>query len=148
MPILDNPKHEKFCQFVATGTSAQSAYGQIYNVKGRTAANSGSRLMADGGIRERVKEIQTKAEKRTVLSIEEKREYLRRVVVTPIGEIDETSDLCQHAKYTDVGREFKMPDKLKAIELDAKLAGEFKEKVEVSVDPLVEALLRIRRGDK
>ena len=106
----------------------------------------GSKLLSDIDIKQRVAEIQSKTEGKAVLTIAQKREFLRRVVVTPIGQVDEESDLCQAAEYSDTGRKFKMPDKLRAIELDAKLAGEFTEKVEIKSDGLLELLQAIRGG--
>lgn len=145
MARLDNPKHERFAQLVATGKALGPAYREVYgDIRG--ARQAGSRLLSDVDIKQRVAEIQSKSEGKAVLTIAEKREFLRRVVVTPIGQVDEESDLCQSAEYSDTGRKFKMPDKLKAIELDAKLAGEFTEKVEVKADGLLELLQAIRGG--
>ena len=146
MPRLDNPKHERFCQLVATGKALGPAYEAVYG-KARGARQSGSRLLTDVDIKHRVAEIQGKAEGRAVLTIAEKREFLRRVVVTPIGQVNEESDLCQAAEYSLAGQKFKMPDKLRAIELDAKLAGELSaEKVEIRGDGLLELLQALRAG--
>lgn len=63
----------------------------------------------------------------------EKRSFLRSVVTTPIGGITEHSVLAQSFKRssrtsrdgaTVDDYELRMPDKLRALELDAKLAGE------------------------
>lgn len=67
------------------------------------------------------------------LSLIEKREYLASIVRTPVGEVNENSKLAQKVKRrhrTDkdgsstAEEEIELPGKLKAIELDAKLAGE------------------------
>jgi hypothetical protein len=146
MPILKNQKHERFAQLLATGMSASEAYTKVYKKKGKVAGSAGGRLLKNVGIQQRLAELQQKAETAAVLTLADKREFLRRVVVTSIGEVDEKSPLCQSAEYSEDGRKFKMPDKLKAIELDAKLAGEFREQVEVKVDGLGELLKAIRGG--
>ena len=43
---------------------------------------------------------------------------------TPIGEIDETSPLCQAVEDTKDARKVRMPDKLKALELYTRIAGD------------------------
>ncbi len=118
MPILENQRHEKFAQLIATGEAASVAYKKVYKAKVSVADTNGPRLLGNARVKERVRELQGKAEAKTVLTIEEKREFLRRVVVED---------------YSGAGSEIKMPDKLRAIELDAKLAGELTEKKEVSI---------------
>ena len=82
---------------------------------------------------ERAAEKVAGEEGRRFLSLLEKRAYLAMVVRTPIGEIDEKSPLCQAVEWGKNGRKIKMPDKLRALELDAKLAGELHESHEVDV---------------
>ena len=87
-----------------------------------------------------------------VLTLAEKRRFLRLVVLTPISAVNEDSILCQKVEYSvgsprratrggpanpgthETDRDSRtmkvtMPDKLRAIELDAKLAGELREQV-------------------
>jgi hypothetical protein len=64
------------------------------------------------------------------LSIAEKRAYLARAVRTPVGEVTGDSDLCQEYKVTtletgQVVESVRMVDKLKSIEIDSKIAGDF-----------------------
>lgn len=67
-----------------------------------------------------------------ILSLKEKREYLASIVRTPVGDVTENSPLAQKVKRTsrtDKGgttdtEEIELPGKLRAIELDARLAGE------------------------
>ena len=106
-----------------------------------------------------------------VLTLAEKRQYLRRVVLTAIGDVDPSSDLCQSYKRREEGGdrgrlkrgqeesgneehepeaeviEIKMPDKLRAIELDARLAGELNTELKLEAgDGLAELLGLIRSG--
>jgi hypothetical protein len=68
-----------------------------------------------------------------ILSLKEKREYLASIVRTPIGEVDESSALAQKVKRSTrrdkyggetETEEIELPNKLRAVELDARLAGE------------------------
>lgn len=63
-----------------------------------------------------------------VMTIVEKRKFLARVVRTAAGELTEDSDLCQEwsESVSEMGssKKVKMPDKLKAIQIDNDLAGE------------------------
>jgi hypothetical protein len=98
-------------------------------------------------------ELREEARRETVLSLRDKREFLARVVRTPIGDVDEGSDLCQESatEETEIAskKRIKMPDKLRAIELDAKLAGELKEQPPaVTVDAMALLIDQIRNGYK
>ncbi len=68
-----------------------------------------------------------------ILTLVEKREYLASIVRTPVGSVDEHSPLAQKVKRrhrTDKDgnstdeEEIEIPGKLRALELDARLAGE------------------------
>ena len=126
MPVLKNTRHECFAQLLAAGNSATAAYEAVYGPK-KGVRQSASRMSANVNIAARVTELQRQSGERAVLTLAAKREFLYRVVMTPIGEVDEHSDLCQRCKFTVDGRAVTMPDKLRAIELDAKLAGELRE---------------------
>lgn len=136
---LDNPRHEKFSVEYAVSGNAAGAYRRVYG-KRTSTENSvracASRLLTFSNIKARVKALRREYQARQVdkglLTIEERRRFLANVVRTPIGEVDEDSPLCHSFKKTEATTEYKMGDKLKAIELDAKLAGELTEQVRVS----------------
>ena len=146
-------RHEHFATLYASGTvTARDAYLAAFGeVKG--VDQSASRLLSSAKVAARVKAIQTESASGRTLTLRHKREYLYRVVTTAIGEVREDSDLCQaHKSITsDSGgsEEYKMPDKLRAIELDAKLAGELREEVKVEAgDGLAALMIRIRNGHR
>lgn len=98
MPVLTNAKHEAFAQAVAVGgKSATAAYRKVYGAKGPTCEQRGSKLMVK--VKSRLEELRANANRiaaeKLNLTQEEVLQYLARVVRTPVGEVDETSDLCQ-----------------------------------------------------
>ena len=111
MMILTNARWEQFAQAVAMGESATAAYRAIYGAR-RNADVFGPRLMGNDGIRARVAELQSRAASACVLTIEKKRQLL--------------------AGFALSDKE-KTADRIRAIEFDAKLAGELTEKAEVNV---------------
>lgn len=154
---LKNPRHERFAQMVAIGEPAARAYRNVYG----HASNSdvlGPKLASKPLVAGRIAQIQNAVQEGdlagALMTLLEKRKFLALIVRTPCGHIDENSPLAQLVEYETLrgvkgGRslvKIKMPDKLRAIELDAKLAGEFTEKVEVKADGLAELLTAIRSG--
>lgn len=87
--------------------------------------------MKDEGIRERITELQAEGASATVITIAAAHGFLKELLECRVGEIDETSRLCQSYKITPELREFKLPDKLRAIELAMKLQGKLRD-----VDPM------------
>ncbi len=131
MPVLEKPKKEAFAQGMANGLSAAAAYRKVYPAAKRVTYESKGPAMARlGQVKDRITELKKKADaimdKKAVLSIVEKREFLARLVRTPIGLVDHNSDLCQERTYIEGAEEtsvrVKLPCKLKAIQLDNDLA--------------------------
>jgi len=144
MPLLKNKKHEKFAQAVAKGGSAYDAYRKCVSKKGtRASANvSASRLLKNANILLRIDEFRQEGDKiakqEVGFTIADAVKFLVSVVNTPVGEVDETNPLCQEVSYSDMGaKKTKMPDKLRALDLLAKLSPNSwfaPQKVEVSGD--------------
>ena len=108
------------------------------NVRDSMACQAGSRLFDKVHVRRYAEEIlakaKRKAEQSRFLSLEEKREFLANVVRTPVGEVDETSSLVQEVTHSaDGSRKIKLPDKHRALELDARLMGEFQDSVRLDI---------------
>jgi hypothetical protein len=131
MAVLTNPRHEKFAQAVAGGMSAGAAYRKIYKSKPESAETQGPLLLRDVQVSFRVAEIRENANKiakeRLDLTQEEVLAYLARVVRTPIGDVDHTSDLCQERTFIEGNEEtsvkVKMVGKLEAIKQVATMCG-------------------------
>lgn len=82
--------------------------------------------------------VAERAQQKRFLSLDEKREFLARLVRTPIADIDEESELAEEMRVANDGTtSVKIPSKLKAIELDARIMGEFKDSVRVEVSEKV-----------
>ena len=104
MPLLDNPRHERFAQHVAEAGNGAAAYRMTYGTHGASAEVGGSRLLRNAKVKRRVRELQSETAKAAVMTLEEQRLLLASV-----------------ARGEQAGA--KISDRLRAIEIDAKLAG-------------------------
>jgi phage terminase small subunit len=146
-----NVRQERFAQLVASGMAASRAYQNAgYKSTGNAAESSAVQLLRNPKVVAYVDDLKNRAKRKNenavFLTIEEKRTFLREVVTTPVGQVDASSRLAQAVKVTKDGKEIRVPDKLRALELDAKLAGELKDKVEHSASPELAEWLALRRG--
>ena len=89
----------------------------------------GCKLLKQDRISSYVAKLREKAFSREVLTFSEKRAWLARAVRTSVGEIHEGSDLAQEVTITEgkegTSRKVRAVDKLRALELDSRLAGDF-----------------------
>lgn len=100
-----NARQERFCQRVAAGMPASRAYAEAgYTGTGNVADTTGARLLRKAQIKDRVAELLRKDSAKVVLTKEMKRNFYLEVVNDPRQ---------------------KMTDRLRASELDAKIAGDF-----------------------
>jgi hypothetical protein len=67
MPTLRNPRHERFAQELATGKTADAAYGLAGYRENRSNA---ARLSANQGVQKRVAEIQSLGAERAAITVE------------------------------------------------------------------------------
>jgi len=137
------PEHKAYCRARADGTlGKREAYLAAYpNVSRSSAPTLANRLDRKPEIRAEIERLQKKTETATVLSRQEKREFLARVVRAKIAEVDETSDLVDSKTlYYDkegnlIRTVLKLPGKATCIEIDNKMAGHNEpEKVDVTVN--------------
>lgn len=112
MPILENQRHEKFAQQLATGKSASEAYVLAGYKPSRKNA---SRLRTNEGVVTRVAELQAVAVRSTAITIE-----------SICAELDEANQVAkEHGQASAM---------VSASTLRAKLAGLLRDKVEISTD--------------
>lgn len=125
---------QRFILAVSQSESPADAYQKAgYKPKSRRVAVAcASRLLARDDVQRRIAELRHQAHLDGLLTLQEKRAYLYRVIMTPAGEVTEGDPLCASMRRsvrrtkdgTVVTLAIQMPDKLRALELDTKLAGE------------------------
>lgn len=122
------PKQEKFCQEFKKCGNQSEAYRKAYGCKDwkpETITKRASELMQNGDIQGRIAELQEKIEKKNILSAQQLQEELTRYI------LDEKEEECIVTEGTGKGfsrsrlmnKKVTPKDKLKAIELLAKIAG-------------------------
>jgi hypothetical protein len=115
-----NRKHRAFCRAVATGMSQSQAYQRYVSRKSErpwvVASHLATRFRPHiNSLRDQFGRV---SDRLGILGKSELAQYLSRAVVTPIGEIDENSDLCQ--EKTTTTSEYGTTVKLKSVnKLDA-----------------------------
>lgn len=128
-----NPQHLKFADFVLNGDKPAKAY-QKAGFQAKTAASratNAGRLLKNADISAYIHAMQQASTTAKVLTLQQKREFLARVVLTPLLKIDPhgaDGDLIMKYRNTvteDGGVvEIVKVDPLKAIEMDNKLSGD------------------------
>jgi len=132
--------------------NATAAYAAAYPKACQTSAETGgSRLMQKLEIQAEITKLRGEADAlggSAVMTLLEKRAFLAAIVRTPVGSVQADSPLAEEMK-TDAkgGLTVKLPCKLRAIELDSKLAGDLqpeKDKPTGRTDDLETALGELR----
>ena len=77
MPILENPRHERFAQLRASGKTGSDSYRAIAGKDARYADVRADQLMKMPGVRERIEELKREAADKCNLSREA---YIRSLV--------------------------------------------------------------------
>ncbi len=126
------------------GTRAyRESYGKSKNLKESTCASEACKLLKNPKVQEYLKELNAKAEDDAVLDRRKRMIYLSRVVTTPPGEVDESSDLCQEMVAGEFGTKCRMPDKLRAIQELNKMDGAYTpEEVKITTELSFGSLLK------
>lgn len=124
----------KFCERVVAGDTGEAAWMKSHpGCSARAARANASRALARASVKAEVQRLREKADEKAgsaVLTLAEKRKFLARVIRLAGAEVDEAADadLINGVKFSRDGRRMlDLPCKLRALELDAKLAGEFAE---------------------
>lgn len=122
---------QKFCERIVAGDTGEAAWRASHpKAKTSTCQVEASKTLRKPKIKEEIRRLRDKADLIAgsgVLTLAEKRKFLAEVVKTPVGEVSKDSQLAQEVRVDEKSMTIKMPCKLKALELDAKLAGEFDE---------------------
>jgi phage terminase small subunit len=127
-------QHRAFCKNILKGMNGSSAYRAVYACDSTNAvvAAGASRILAMPHVKAYLEKMRKARDERLVLSIQEKREYLAKVVRTAIKDVKPDSELIQEItinKHQDKKGEvttkttFKLPSKLDAIKIDNAMMG-------------------------
>ena len=106
MPVLRNPKHEKFAQLVASGMTAQAAFTQA----GYQAPQNAPRLRNSELVAKRIEELQTRNERKAEMAAMTRDDLVKILAETVQAARSRLSDT-------------RISDGLKAAELLTKLCG-------------------------
>ena len=115
MAELKNARHEKFAQGIAQGTSQRRAYRAAFpnsqKWKDETVDSKASLLAKNEKVLARVKELQTVATSKAVMTATQRKEWLTKLIQSE----DEATQ-----------------NKLKAVDILNKMDGEYTEKLQVN----------------
>jgi phage terminase small subunit len=134
-------KQEKFVRNLIEGMTQREAYKNSYdaeNMTDKTIDENACRLFNDSKIKARYEELQEQLAKATIMTAQERLEYLTGIIRDINGE-----------KVTEIAdgevKEYTMPasikNKLSAIDIMNKMQGEYTTKIEGSVNVKLEDLL-------
>ena len=141
IPELKDPRHRKFAELVLNGEKPAKAYQRAgFSAKTpQSRATNAGRLLKNADIAAYMAAVRREVDKGVVLSVQMKREFCARIVMTPLLSIKpddpdrKDGDLLKKYKRvvsvrgedeTIVTEEFEKLDPLKAIDLDNKLSGD------------------------
>lgn len=126
-------KQEKFVQNIIDGMSQADAYRNSYDIQrmtDKTVHEKASRLMADDKVRARLQELRNQMIKPTIMTAQERLEYLTRVIK---GE-----ELEQYVTYVDNERVIEdqppsIKTRLSALDIMNKMQGDYTTKVQATM---------------
>lgn len=121
-------KQKKFCNYyMKTGNATESAIKAGYSKK--TAHSIGDENLRKPVIREYIQKHQEEIEKSTIMSIQERQEWLTNIL---LGNIKEKDVILQDGEMIEIERPVKLDTILKASEQLNKMQGAYLNKVEVN----------------
>lgn len=125
--MLTGPQR-KFCEGVVSGLNYSEAYRAAYpKSTPECARKNAPRLKSNEVIAAEIDRLRARAAELSggaVLTLAEKRSFVARLLRSRPALLDRDSDLWQSIKTTKDGVEYRLPDKLGAIDRDNDLAGE------------------------
>jgi hypothetical protein len=127
------------------GMSDMAAYKKAYGCSDANAKAKAYLMRQHSGVMVEFRKLQDAQFDSRVMSIAERREWLTRAVKTPIGEVDETSDICIEAQSNEHGNKYKKVDALGALKELNKMDDVYKPE-EIKITGLSSVLDMIRKG--
>ena len=130
MPILSNPKYEKFAQLVVGGMSASEAYTKVIGCSVSSGQKNAWRMKENEGVVARITELQAKSERKAEITRAEVLTFLKK--------------FCD---FVPSKKRIRPNDQLKAVEIIAKLCGwNEPECVQVGMEAELAAVIAKLRG--
>lgn len=126
-------KQEKFVQCIIEGMSQADAYRAAYdskNMADKTVWEKASALMKNGKVAARLQEIRGQMMKPTIMTAQERLEYLTRVIK---GEELETCFEYSDGEKIECNMPASIKTRLHAVDIMNKMQGEYVQKVEAEV---------------
>ena len=136
-------KQEMFVQNIINGMSQREAYKNAYSVKtmsDNAIDREASLLMKNTKVAQRFAELRDELVKPTILSAQERLEYLTRVIK---GEEREKVHKIFDGEDYAYDEEADISTKLKAIDLMNKMSGEYVQKIDANVNADVEICVEL-----
>ncbi|CAN5413265.1 hypothetical protein BH09VER1_BH09VER1_10350 [soil metagenome] len=147
MPELSNPQHEQFARLVASGSSLIDAYHLVYpDVPRRSAQDKASRLAQRPEVEERLADLVEQNSDEAIWALAERLAYLRAVAYATPAEVNMGSPYCAGLHWTTTGPIYRMYDKVSALALYARLAGDLDAPAGPPPSVLGELMAAIRAG--
>ncbi len=127
-------KQEKFVRNLIKGMSQREAYKNSYdaeNMTDKTIDEEACRLFKDSKISARYKELQEKLDKATIMTAQERLEYLTGIILDLERE---KLIVLADGEEKEIERPAELAVKLKAIDIMNKMQGEYVQKIEADVN--------------
>ena len=126
-------KQERFCQNIIEGMSQADAYRQAYpnnNMADKTIQENACRLAKKPAVKARIKELRDQLAKPTIMTAQERLEYLTRVIN---GEQGEKMVQMVDGEPIEVDVPTSLKNKLNAIDIMNKMQGEYTQKINANI---------------
>ena len=126
-------KQEEFCKGIIEGKSQADAYRSAYSCKrmsDKTIWENASRLMANSNVIARVQELRDQIAKSSIMTAQERLEYLTRVIK---GEEKEKILQYDNGEAVEVEISPSLRTRLNAVDIMNKMQGEYTQKVVADV---------------
>lgn len=133
---VTNDKQREFCRLLAGGKSKAEAYRDAYKSKGsaKTCSACAVKLLKNASVAAYLESLREEVKEADIADRQEILRFLTRILRTPVGGVDEDSDLCQEVTYGDQKKTVKMPSKITAVQEINRMMGHYEpEKVETTV---------------
>lgn len=136
-------KQEKFVRNLIQGMSQREAYKKSYdaeNMTDKTIDENACRLFNDSKIKARYQELQDRLANASIMTAQERLEYLTEVIK---GIQREHRTVVIDGQMKEIEEQTDINTRLKAVDLMNKMQGEYVQKVEANVDSKVNITIEL-----